>query len=190
MGFILLLLLAVFLLVLFVSLTLWLVYWVPTYLGYRKTGLVLASLVGCLCLALAILLLFEDQLFTKSEAADLLAQQDLRLRDRFDLVENKSMAGIGDYYHTFTLQISTREKDRLIGHIRQADNFAPKGGTVPDITHVVDAYTGPSITQNYETERAFIRKLYKPVGPGYAPTYRVITIPKEGTKLVFEDIDN
>jgi hypothetical protein len=46
------------------------------------------------------------------------------------------------------------------------------------------------VTQNYETEKAFVREYFQPSGQkGYAPTFRRISISKSDNELTFEDID-
>ena len=53
-----------------------------------------------------------------------------------------------------------------------------------------DRYSGPKITQNYETLAAYVREYFQPgERKGYAPTFRRISIEKENNKLIFEDID-
>lgn len=51
-------------------------------------------------------------------------------------------------------------------------------------------YFGPKVTQNYETENAYVREYFEPSGrEGYAPTFRRISISKTKNELIFEDID-
>ena len=53
-----------------------------------------------------------------------------------------------------------------------------------------DRYFGPRITQDYQTERSYVREYFQPSGrQGYAPTFRRISISKTESKLTFEDID-
>ncbi|MBW4362459.1 hypothetical protein [Flavobacterium taihuense] len=40
-----------------------------------------------------------------------------------EILENKSMSSIGDYYHTFTLKISEKDKTRIINEIKSSKNF-------------------------------------------------------------------
>ncbi len=164
-------------------------YWIPQKLGYRKTGIVLSCIAGLTIIIIAVFAIFEDELFSKGNARDLLKEQNITLYDDFELLKNKSMSGIGDYYHTFTIKISNKDKSHIISEIENSNNFKGPNESVPDITQMVDSYTGKEITQNFENDKQYIRKLYKPNGKGYAPTYRIITIDKNEDKLVFEDID-
>lgn len=54
--------------------------------------------------------IFEDELFTKNEAKELLKEQNIQLKDVMEILENKQMSSIGEYYHTFTLKISEKTK--------------------------------------------------------------------------------
>lgn len=168
------------------------VYFIPKKLGYPKTAKWLIEIYVVLIGFLAITTIFEDELFTKNDAKKLIAEQNIRLTDNFKLDKNASMWAIGDYYHTFTLTISRKDKEQIIDSIKSDPYFKKAGDPVIDYRsgRAVDRYEGPKATQNYETEKDFVRELYKPNGKGYAPTFRRITISKFKNTLVFEDIDD
>ena len=50
---------------------------------------------GLLVSKLVLWTVFEDQLFTKGNAKDLVEEQQILLDDKFELKENKSMSAIG-----------------------------------------------------------------------------------------------
>ena len=133
---------------------------------------------------------FEDQLFTKGNAKELVEEQKILLQDNFELKENKSMSAIGDYYHTFTLKLSERDIQNAIIKIKSADNFKADN-SIDQMLYLSDKrYFGPKVTQNYETENAYVREYFQPSGrEGYAPTFRRISISKTRNELTFEDID-
>ena len=169
----------------------YLFYWMPTKLGYPKAGRILATVIT-LSLSITVLLaVFEEELFSKNDAEELLAEQDIILTDNFEIVENKSMSGIGDYYHTFTLRVSEKDKKAIINQIKSSSNFAVHREleSTRYADNSKDYYTGPKRVKNYETETQFVRELFEPKGEGYAPTYRKIEIDKTENKLIFEDID-
>ena len=134
---------------------------------------------------------FEDQLFTKGNAKEFVEEQQFLLQDKFELKENKSMSAIGDYYHTFTLKISERDKQSAIAKIKSADNFKTDNTSIDQTLYLSDnRYFGPKVTQNYQTENSYVREYFKPSGrEGYAPTFRRISISKTNNELTFEDID-
>lgn len=166
-------------------------YFVPKKLGYLKTGKYLAIIFGVLVLTLVLWTVFEDQLFTKDNAKGLVEEQQILLEDNFELQENKSMSAIGDYYHTFTLIISERDKQKAILKIKNADNFKTDNSSIDETLYLSDKrYFGPKVTQNYETEKAYVQEYFQPSGQeGYAPTFRRILISKTKNELTFEDID-
>jgi ribosomal protein S17E len=164
---------------------------IPKKLGYPKTGKYLAIIFGLFVLTIILWTAFEDQLFTKDNAKELVEEQQIILTDEFELTENKSNSAIGDYYHTFTLKLSDRDKQNAISKIISADNFKKDNSSVDQTLYLSDdRYFGPKVTQNYETEKAFVREYFQPSGQkGYAPTFRRISISKSDNELTFEDID-
>jgi len=166
-------------------------YFIPKKLGYPKTGKYLTIGFGILVLTVGLYIAFEDQLFTKSSARELVEEQKIKLIDNFELTENKSMSAIGDYYHTFTLKISERDKQNAIIKIKNSDNFKTENSSIDQTLYLSDdRYFGQKVTQNYETENHFVREYFQPSGrQGYAPTFRRISISKSKNELTFEDID-
>ncbi len=168
-----------------------LLYFVPKKFGHPKTGKYLTIIFGVFILSIVLWTAFEDQLFTKNNAKELVEEQQIFLKDKFDLQDNKSMSAIGDYYHTFTLKISARDKQNAISKIKNSDNFKTNNSSVNQMLYLSDKrYFGSKVTQNYETSNAFVREYFQPSGQeGYAPTFRRISINKDKNELTFEDID-
>ena len=134
---------------------------------------------------------FEDQLFTKENAKELVEDQQILLQDKFELKENKSMSAIGDYYHTFTLKLSERDRQNAILKIKSDANFKADNSSIDQTLYFSDnRYFGPKVTQNYETEYGYVSEYFQPSGQeGYSPTFRRISISKTNNELIFEDID-
>ena len=167
-------------------------YFIPKKLGYPKTAKYLAIGYGLLVLAFGLYIAFEDQFFTKSNAIELVEEQGFKLTDEFDLTENKSMSAIGDYYHTFTLEISERDKQKIISIINSSENFKTDNASIENLMFqsAPDRYFGKKVIQNYETENSYVREYFEPSGQeGYAPTFRRLSISKTNNELTFEDID-
>ncbi len=166
-------------------------YFVPKRLGFPKTAKYLTTIYGLIVLAIALFIVFEDQLFTKSDAKKLIEEQHIQLRDEFVLLDNSSSSAIGDYYQTFTLEISDNDKQQAIRAIRSSKDFKTDKKLTDRLLYLRgDRYFGPKIIQNYETEDSYVREYFKPSGKqGYAPTFRRISIGKTENKLRFEDID-
>lgn len=166
-----------------------LVYLILKKLGYPKAGIYISIILTLLIVIITTLIIFEDDLFTKSDARKLLIEQNIQIRNDFDLRENKSMFSPGDYYHTFTLIISPDDKLRIIKEIKSASNFVKTDQSESGLDNQDDYYNGPKRIKNYETEAYFVRELFEPHGKGYAPTWRKIEIDKKANELIFEDID-
>jgi hypothetical protein len=167
-------------------------YFVPKKLGYPKTAKYLTIAYGLFVLTIGLYIAFEDQLFTKSNAKELVEEQEIKLTDDFELLKNESMSAIGDYYHTFTLRVSERDKQNAITKIKSADNFKTSNGSIETLMYhpAPDRYFGKKVIQNYETENSFVREYFEPSGrEGYAPTFRRISISKTDNELTFEDIN-
>lgn len=167
-----------------------LLYFVPKRLGYPKTSKYLTFGYGLILLIIVFLIVFEDQLFTTDSTNRLVEEQGIELVDEFELVNNESMSAIGDYYHTFTLEISERDKMKAISEIKNSDNFQTVNNSIEQMLYMSDnRYFGPKVIQNYETEYAIVREYFEPSGQeGYAPTFRRISINKSKNELTFEDI--
>jgi hypothetical protein len=169
-----------------------LLYFIPKKLGYPKLGKYLTFGFGCIIILFVLAEVFGDQLFTKNAAKKLIEEQEILLNDNFELTHNKSMSGIGDYYHTFTLIISDNDEKNAIEKIKKSVDFKKINEPIKDLLfeNRNNYYFGEKQTQNYETENSFVREYFKPSGKeNYAPTFRRIIIYKGENKLVFEDID-
>lgn len=167
----------------------WLCFWIPKNLGYPKFGKYLSIIIGILITTFILTQIFEDELFSKNDAEDLLKEQNIVLIDEFELIENKSMSGIGDYYHTFTLKITSQDKNKIINEIKKSENYNTDLKMEKYFENPEDYYNGPKRILNYETKNQFVRELFQPNGDNYAPTWRKIEIDKYGDLLIFEDID-
>ncbi|WP_131450737.1 hypothetical protein [Flavobacterium subsaxonicum] len=168
-------------------------YWIPTKLGYPKTGKILGAVVGLSFTVILFRWYFEDELFTKNEAAEFLKEQNIELHDDFEIVSNWSSSGIGEYHHLFTLKITLKDKAKIVNEIRTSDNFTP--GLQEERSSYIDLdrndyNTGPKELLNYETKDAFIRELFRSRGKGFAPEWKKIKIDKIKDELHFSEIDD
>jgi hypothetical protein len=101
----------------------YLFYWIPKTIGYPKVGKYLSIFVGLSFCVVTFMTVFEDQLFSKKDARELLEEQDIHLLDSFDIIENKSNSVINNYYHTFVLRISAKDKARIIKRNQELEKF-------------------------------------------------------------------
>lgn len=167
-------------------------YFVPKKLGYPKTAKYLTIAYGFFLLTLGLYIAFEDQLFTKNNAKELVEEQGIKLTDDIEILKNESMSGMGDYYHTFTLKISENDRQNAISKIKSAHDYKTINGSIKKLIYqpVPNRYLGKKVFQNYETGESFVREYFKQSDQeGYAPTFRRISINKTKNELTFEDID-
>lgn len=167
----------------------YILYSIPKKNGQKITGLILSSIVGLFFIYIVFSMFFEDKLFSKDEAKNLLEKQNIILNDDFEISENKSISGIGDYYHTFTLKISEADKTKIVMEIGNNSNSIVDEKSVPEITELTDRHFGQKVIQNYETKDKYVRKTFQPNGKDNAPTYQVVTVEKSKNEIIFEDID-
>ncbi|MEJ8757387.1 hypothetical protein WG947_10290 [Pontibacter sp. H259] len=167
-------------------------YFVPKRFGHPKASKYLTIGYSLIVLTITFFIVFEDQFFKKGDANKLVTEQGFVLKDDFQLVDNETTSAIGDYYHTFTLEISETDKMKAISEIKNSQNFQSGGGSFDHMLYLSDKrYFGTKVTQNYETDFAFVREYFEPSGrKGYAPTFRRISISKTKNELIFEDIDD
>jgi hypothetical protein len=167
-----------------------LIYYIPKILGYPKTAKILTIIYGILALCLILFIILEDQFFTKKDALKLIEEQDISLIDKFELIDNKSSWAIGDYFHSFSLNISDRDRIRIIENIRSSNDFKKLGEPIDDLlfSKDYDEHVGSKQIQNYENEYSFVREYLQPNGENHAPTFRRILISKKVNILTFQDI--
>jgi hypothetical protein len=168
----------------------YILYSIPAKSGQKKLGIFLSSIVGLFFIYIAVSMIFEDELFSKNDSKNLLAEQNIVLTNDFELLENKSMSGIGEYYHTFTLKITAEDKTKIINEIKNSKNFNLDPKVENYFDNREDYYNGPKRIKNYETEKQFVRELFEPQGKGYAPTWRKIKVDKNENILEFVDTND
>ncbi|MCB2377524.1 hypothetical protein LGH70_08020 [Hymenobacter sp. BT635] len=171
--------------------TVYFFYWLPAKAGHPKVGRGLAALVAGFFVVAAAGLVFEDELFSKSDARKLLREQGVLLQDDFTIQANhSSSAPGGDYYHSFTLHISAADSKRVAASIRQAPGFERDGEPLPDsYKYGPGRYDGPPLVRSYATAAYLNRELFQPHGVPFAPTYRVIAVSKTSNELIFTDFN-
>lgn len=98
-------------------------FFIPQKLGYPKTAKYLTISYGIIVLVIGLYIAFEDQLFTKNNAKELVEQQEFKLKDEFDLLENESKSAIGEYYHTFSLKLLNQDKMIMISKNYKCQQF-------------------------------------------------------------------
>ncbi len=135
-------------------------------------------------------IIYEDELFSKKDAIELVEDLNFKLNDDFKLIKNESFSGIGDYHHTFRLEISDQDKNRLINEIESSQNFMPDSIYSSMNKIYPDRYNGKKVIWNYEDKHSYTREYFQPNGENYAPTNRIISVLKNTNELIFEEIND
>jgi len=139
-------------LTLLVAVIIFFTYWIPKKLGFSKIGKYLSIVLLLLIISSITFVIFEDDLFSKSDVRDLLSEQNIQIKDDFEIEENKSIIAPGDYYHTFTLSIAPSDKNRLSDEIKRSPNFNKDKLVETYLYDQSDYHYGPKRIKNYEQQ--------------------------------------
>jgi len=177
---------------LFISIIIGLIYiayWIPKRLGKKILGLWLSGILTAGLLTLILANVFEDKFFFKSDVKERLKEHNIEVKDDFELVSNKS-GGFQDYFHQFSLTISTKDRERLIEQIKTADNYKDEIQEMFDLRYGKIRYSDIDtfFTANYQDEWNFIYEYFKPNKQGYKPTWDRVSISKTENKLTYERV--
>ena len=162
-------------------------YWIPKKAGKRKLGIILSRILSIILVIIVLSFIFDDDLYSKSDAENALSEHKIQLIDNFKILSNES-GGLRDYYHKFELEISDTDKMRLINQIKSAENFKESIQENFYLPETLNRYSGKLIKANYEDKFYFKTEYYKPNGNGIAPTYQIISISKTKNILRYENI--
>lgn len=108
---------------------LWFLYFVGTKLQSRKTGIWLASIMAFIYLLAVLYLKFENKFFFEADAEEILIQNEIVLKDDFEIINHEATFAIGDSYKTFTLKISENDKKNLIAEFSSKSRDTLKKNT-------------------------------------------------------------
>jgi glucan phosphoethanolaminetransferase (alkaline phosphatase superfamily) len=163
-------------------------YWIPKKMGKRKLGIILSRILSVGLVIIVLSFIFEDNLYSKTDAKKSLSERNIELKDDFRILDNQS-GGLRDYYHRFELEISESDKNRLIDKITSELNYTNEiqnSFHLPD--KAINRNEGDTLFANYQTDWDYKSEIYYPNGKGYTPTYKIISISKKENKLTFEHI--
>lgn len=158
-------------------------------LKFKKAGKIVAIVFTIVALLPFLSLAFEDYFFFQSDAKKMLKENKLELLDNFTIESNK-ITGMSDLYQIFELQISEKDKERIIRQIRNSPYF--KGSANEDYT--LSSEVGSGLTKkiycDYEKREVICRETYQKLRQGYASDYDIISISKTGNTLSFERMND
>lgn len=160
--FIILLILTFLIIVLIIFLIGCFIYKLLKLLNLPRLAILATVVYGLFIIYFSLLTFYEDELFSKNDAIELVKDLDFNLNDDFKLTENVSDWGIGDYYYTFTLEISDNDKNRLINEIKSSPNFM--NDSIYSRTNIIypDRHKGKKTVWNYEDKHSYNRQYFQP----------------------------
>ena len=156
-------------------------------MGYPKIGVAIAGLLTSPILLITFLIVFEDELFFKSDAKEFLSYHEIELVEDFEIISNK-VSGFNDIYHKFELRISQNDKKVLIKKITKAKNYQDTVNKHINIKEDKPRYSNEEIfyTLNYYKDGLYIYEYYKPNKQGIMRIWDKISISSKESKLIFE----
>jgi hypothetical protein len=163
-----------------------LIFRIFSWLNYPKSGKFLGLLAVFI---IVVFFLFQDFFYTKKDVISVLQEQDVVLKNDFDLENNRTASFLDDYYHKFDLIISAQDKLRLINQIKTNPNFfkISENYSHDFFLEKSSIKEGKIKRRYYETPDFFINEFTKAGKKGYAPTYRKLIISKKESEFYFEE---
>lgn len=148
--------------------------------GHKKAGVIVSLALALTVLVPAFLIIFESELYWKSDAINDLGEIETVLMDDFEILENEIVGSI-EYYQTTKLLVSSKDRDRVIGSIETADNYK-----LMDSDKTLSDYMNRELSEktiwNYKHNESFIRESYEKKD-GFIPIQIIVTLQKASDTL-------
>jgi energy-coupling factor transporter transmembrane protein EcfT len=161
-------------------------------IGKRKTGIVIASILGLIVLIPIFMTVFEGNLYFKSDAKEDLKLVNIVLNDDFEIISSK-ISGMPEYYQNTELKISKKDNLRIIEQIKHSLDFE-KYSQYSDLMTTVYEYR-TSIDSNYtkfwnrQSGGIFSRGYFKDV-KGIVPVKMTIDLSLNSDTLFIHRIED
>ena len=163
-------------------------YWTLVNLNFKKAGKIVAIVFTVLATLPFLSFACEDYFFFKSDAKKILTENQITLTDNFKIKSNQ-ITGLSDVYQKFELEISLKDKERIIQQLKTSKYFQD---TVKD-DHSLYSKAGPGLTNkiylDFEKNEFVCRETYQKLKMGYVSDYDIILISKTKNILTFERIN-
>lgn len=174
--------------VMFAFLIIFVSYWTLVNLNFKKAGKIVAIVFTVLATLPFLSFALEDYFFFKSDAKKFLTENQIILTDNFKINSNQ-ITGLSDVYQKFELEISLKDKERIIQQLKNSKYFQD---TVND-NHSLYPKSGSGLTTkiylDFEKNEFVCREAYQKLKMGYVSDYDIITISKTKNILTFERIN-
>lgn len=153
--------------------------------GYKKTGIVIASLLVLIVVLPTFLMIFESELYWESDAIKDLNEIGIILTDDFEILENEIVGSI-DYYQTTQLLISSKDRNGIIEKIETSDNFKLINSN-KTLSNEMDRQESEKVIWNYGLSNSFVRESYEKK-EGYTSIQTVVTLHRKSDTLELRKI--
>jgi hypothetical protein len=186
-GFIIMLVLMFLLVVFVIFLIGFLIYKLFRSINLPKMAILATVAYTLFIIYIPLSIIYEDELFFKHDAIEIVEDMDFKLKDDFKIIDNSFNAYDDEYNQTFSLEISNQDKNRLIHEIKSSKNFIPVNQYDSNSKIYPDRYVGSKVSWNYENKENYIREYFEPMGENISPIKRIISISKTSNELTFLD---
>jgi hypothetical protein len=163
-------------------------YWLPKRLGQKKLGIVLSGMLIFITVCFILSVIFENELFFKSDAKKLLQENNIILVDQFSFnsIKNDQFGGITQ----FDLNISQKDKRNIIDKIRHAPNYQD---SISDMYDPIEEWplhlnNNAVYTANYTDSWNYNYEVYK-TNKIYTPIKYIISVSKINNILSYTRLD-
>lgn len=163
------------------------VYFIFKRLHLKKTGIVISIVLAFAIIISSLSMVFESQLYFKSDAVKDLKINGITLFDDFEIIENE-ISGTIDYYQFTTLAISKKDKQRILKTIKNSTNFT----TVNEEYYLLNTMRGLNseyVVANYSFYDNYYRASYKKM-EGYSPVFIAIIVNPNSNLLKISRIED
>jgi hypothetical protein len=174
--------------IMFAFLFIFVSYWTLINLHFKKAGKTVAIVFTVLASLPFLSLAFEDYFFFKSDARKILKEDQIELRENFEIKSNQ-ITGLNDLYQKFELQISPIDKERIIQQLRLSPYYKNSISDEYSLQSEVGFGLTKKIYRDYERRNIVYRETYQKLRTGYKPDYDIISISKTNNTLTFERIN-
>lgn len=148
--------------------------------GHKKAGIVIALFLALIVIIPAFFMIFESELYWKSDAINDLNEIEITLTDDFEILRNE-IVGSMDYYQTTELLISASDRDKIIKKIENADNYKSMDSK-NSLADEMKRQLSEKVIWNYKFNDLFVRESYEKEA-GYVPIEIAVVLRRESDTL-------
>jgi predicted PurR-regulated permease PerM len=148
--------------------------------GHKKAGIVIALLLALIVVIPAFSMIFESELYWKSDAIEDLDKIGIVLIDDFEILENE-IIGNPEYYQTTELLISSKDRDRIIKKIKSSNNYK-----LMDVKKSLSSQVNRNVNikeiWNYKFDNSYVRESIE-IKDEYVPVEITVKLRKNSDTL-------